>query len=286
MVSERVQPAASPTLDEVRSFWESSPLFVGEGSHPTGSREWFAEHERVYMEDCLAGSPSDIFTRDLDPNGRTLDVGCGPGFWVRYLARHGFTNLEACDLTQAAVDLTVRSLEIFGLSARVRVGNAEDLPYETGSIDHINCQGVIHHTPQPTTAIREFSRVLRPAGTLCLSVYRRNFLLRHPGLLRLTIWLIGRVVRLRGRGRESMLQRSDAEQIVRMYDGEDNPLGRAYTPAQLRQMVSEYFEVDRVEYFFFPARALPVPIPAWLHRWLSRRLGLLTVIRARNVATR
>lgn len=276
------RPAA--TVEDVKAFWEAAPLFVGESREITGTREWFLEHERVYIDDCLAGSPSDIFTCDIDKGTCVLDVGCGPGFWVRHFARCGFTNIEACDLTEAAVDLTARSLEIFGLSARVRIGNAERLPYGDASVGHVNCQGVIHHTPDPALAIGEFRRVLGPAGTLCFSVYHKNFLLRHPALLRLVVAILGRRVGLRGRGRESMLVDADANEVVRRYDGQENPLGKAYTVRELRAMLSGLFAIERIEYFFFPARALPVPIPRCLHRWLSRRFGLLVVIKAKRLA--
>src|SRR5205085_8113962 len=131
------------------------------------------------------GQASSIFTDGLRPDARLLDVGCGPGLWVRFFARRGFTNISACDLTQAAVDLTKRSLELFGLKARVEVGNAEALPYGDGTFEHVNCQGVIHHTPDPRKAVEEFARVLVPGGTVCLSVYYRTLILQRPWLLRI-----------------------------------------------------------------------------------------------------
>jgi SAM-dependent methyltransferase len=274
--------AHDKTIDDVRRFWNGSPLFVGEGREAPGTREWFDEHERVYVRDCLAGKAPSIFTDDVALDARIVDVGCGPGFWVRYFARRGFTRVVACDLTMAAVELTTRSLHLFGLHAAVNVGNAEALPYVDGSADHVNCQGVLHHTPSPRRAVEEFARVLAPDGTLCISVYYRNWLLRRPWAVRLVAKLFGRFVGLAGRGRESILSSGDADEIVRMYDGQDNPIGRAYTGAEVRRLVSGLFEVERVERFYFPARALAVRVPPRLHRWLSRRLGLMIIVRARK----
>jgi SAM-dependent methyltransferase len=272
------------TIDDVRRFWSAAPLFVGEGSAAPGTREWFEEHERVYMEDCLAGEPSTIFAGSLSPAARILDVGCGPGFWVRFFARRGFIKVTGCDLTQAAVDLTNRSIELFGLNGRAEVGNAEDLPYGNEAFDHVNCQGVIHHTPEPRQAVKEIARVLAPGGTVCLSVYYRNWLLRHPWALRLVTGLFGRMIALRGRSRESMLASGNADEIVRMYDGRLNPIGRAYTEREFRQLAGEFFTIDRVERFYFPARALPIRLPAGLHRWLGRHCGLMIVLRGRKLS--
>ncbi len=274
------------TIDDVRRFWSTSPLFVGEGSGTPGTREWFDAHERVYLQDCLAGEAPAIFTDGVPRDARLLDVGCGPGFWERFFARRGFTRVSACDLTEAAVDLTNRSLDLFGLKAAVQVGDAEALPYPDQSFDHVNCQGVIHHTPAPHRAIEEFARVLTPGGTVCLSVYRRTWLLRHRWALRLVARLLGQFVGLQGRGREAILSSGNADEIVRTYDGSDNPIGRAYTEKELRQLVDGLFAVERVERFYFPARAVPIPLPAWLHRWLSRRFGLMVALSARRRSTR
>ena len=273
------------TIDDVRRFWSACPLFAGESARAVGTREWFEEHERVYVNDCFAGQPPAVFTDGLVPGSRLLDVGCGPGFWVRFFARRGFTRVHACDLTDVAVDLTNRSLGLFGLTATVRVGDAEQLPYGDASFDHVNCQGVIHHTPAPQQAVREFARVLSPGGTLCLSVYHRNALLRRPRALRLFTRVFGGVVGLEGRGRESLLASADAAEIVRMYDGRDNPIGRAYTGGELGRLLEGSFVVERMERFYFPSRAVPLRIPRALHRWLSVHFGLMVIVRARKRQT-
>lgn len=276
---------AGKTIDDVRQFWDTTPLFAGEGSAAQGTREWFEEHERIYLVDVLAGRPPAILTDGISRDARLLDVGCGPGFWVRFFLRRGFARVAACDLTQAAVDLTTRSLELFGLRADVQVGNAEALPYASGSVDHVNCQGVIHHTPDPRKAVEEFARVLAPRGTVCLSVYYRNYLLRHPRMLGLAARVLGSSVGLEGRGRESLLASGNADEIVRRYDGASNPIGRAYTTDELRQLVSGVFEVERIERFYFPARAFGLTLPGALHRWMARRFGLMIILSGRKPAS-
>lgn len=256
-------------------------MFAGEGADEVGTREWFAEHERLYLQDGFAGTVPAMFSKDLSPATRVLDAGCGPGFWVRHFARLGVVNVTACDLTTTAVSLTARSLELFGLAAHVEVGNVEQLPYADGAFDHVNCQGVIHHTPDMPGALRELRRVLRADGTLCFSVYHRNLPLRHPALLRSILWAIRPFVSLKGRGREGFLANADADEIVRLYDGRDNPLGRSFTIPELRAMVEPAFTIEEIQLFCFPARVLPLRIPRRLHQWLIRHAGLMVALRCR-----
>ena len=267
------------TVQDVEEFWSKHPLFQGESDHEPGSKAWFMDHESVYIRDCFAGGqPDPIFTKTITQQSKVLDVGCGPGFWVRYFLRMGIRDVHACDLTATAVALTKRSLELFELAADIKVGNAEQLPYPNGMFDHVNCQGVIHHTPSPENSLREFHRVLKPGGTVCFSVYHKNFLLRHPLLLKIVSTLTHRFIGLKGRGRENLLSSGNSEEIVRLYDGSNNPIGRSYTKHELLAMTDGLFRIDEIRYFFFPARALPFRIPLMLHRFLHRQAGLMIVL--------
>lgn len=272
------------TIREVEKFWNENPLFSGEGVHEVGTPAWFGEHERIYIADCFAGcEPDRIFMEDITTETRVLDVGCGPGFWVRYFLRKGVKNVSACDLTQNAVDIVNKSLIYYGLIANITVGNAEELPFQDGSFDHINCQGVIHHTPNTQKCIQEFHRVLRDDGTVCFSVYHKNFILRHPFLLRAIAKLLSPFIGLKGRGRERLLASGQAEEIVRMYDGENNPIGKSFTVQEIQYMVKGLFEVLEIGYFFFPARAFPFKIPKFFHRWMHSNFGLMVVIRGKKL---
>jgi len=274
-----VQINSQKTIQDVEEFWSKHPLFQGESDHEPGSKAWFIDHEDVYIRDCFAGrQPDPIFSKTLSPHSKLLDVGCGPGFWVRYFLRRGIRDVKACDLTATAVALTKRSLELFGLTAGITVGNAERLPYHDGMFDHVNCQGVIHHTPSPETALKEFHRVLKPGGTLCFSVYHKTFLLRHPIFLKIVSILTHRFIGLKGRGREKLLASGNAEEIVRLYDGSDNPIGRSYTKRELLAITDGLFRIDEIQYFFFPARALPFRIPRALHHFLHKRAGLMIIL--------
>ena len=97
---------------------------------------------------------------------KILDLGCGIRFWVTELALRGMHNLNAADLTQTALDITEKRLLAYGISAERSQQNAEKLTFEDASFDHVNCQSVIHHTPNTDSTITEMARVLKPGVLL------------------------------------------------------------------------------------------------------------------------
>ena len=174
------------SVEDVREFWGNNPLFSGESKFEPGSKEFFEEHTKVYYEDVFAGSfPEKLYIPKLSDGNKVLDLGCGVGFWViEILKRNPGIEMYAADLTKNALEITRRRLEQFGLNAELDQQNAEHLEYESEFFDHINCQGVIHHTPDTEASIREIARVLKPGGTAYISVYYRNIFIRNWKLLR------------------------------------------------------------------------------------------------------
>lgn len=268
-------------IGAVREFWNRMPLFVGESSHPAGSREFFLEHLNSARHEYGGEFPS-IFFADIAPGKRVVDIGCGIGIWVHHFGERQ-AQITACDLSDSAVALTRRRIAMFQLPAKVAQANAERLPFANGSFDHVNCQGVIHHTPNTQACIEEFYRVLQPGGTLSFSVYYKVWALRS----RLLFKIVGRAAKIlihfRGRGRESMFSVETPADLVRYYDGAENPIGKAYTWKELRSMIDKRFDIVDSERYLIPRRALPISVPDSVFRFLARRFGLMIVLRCRKI---
>lgn len=276
--------AQTPSKDEVKAFWENEPLFTGEVPHDPFSREFVRAHDQVYRADVFAGRgfPDEFFP--FAPGARVLDIGCGPGIWTRELARRGY-RVSAIDLTSAAVALAKSSIELFGLAADIREGDAENLPFADASFDGVVSHGVIHHTPDTAKCVREMARVLRPDGTAVVSVYYRNLVLRSKWLSRVLPVALSSWVALPGRGRERLLACGDADEIVRRYDGVRNPLGKAFTAAELREMFERSgIRITRMQRYYFPRRAFGALGNALqpLHAILARRFGLMIAVIAQK----
>jgi SAM-dependent methyltransferase len=56
-----------------------------------------------------------------------------------------------------------------GCDIGLEAGDAERLPYDDGEFDLVVGHAFLHHLPQPTEAIREMFRVLRPGGALFMA---------------------------------------------------------------------------------------------------------------------
>src|SRR5678815_84615 len=102
-------------------------------------------------------------------NPRILDVGCGTGANLKMLAEHG--RAEGVDISQQAVDFCHER----GLGS-VKLGAAEDLPYENDSFDLVTSLDVVEHLDDDVAGLREMRRVLRPDGRLLLFVPAFMFL--------------------------------------------------------------------------------------------------------------
>lgn len=267
------------TLDEVHGFWQANPVWTGESRWPTGSRLFFEEHADVYRQDCLGGEWDSRLYPDPENRRHALDLGCGHGIMTVELGRV-CERVTAADLTERALEITGLRCRLFGVEAELSRQNAERLDFPDATFSHVNCIGVIHHTPDTESCAREIARVLAPGGTAVIAVYYRNALIRHwHRLAALGKILASLGIGLKGRGRERLLAAPSGDELVRLYDGAKNPLGKSYTAGEFRELLAPHFRIDETFLHFFPARALPFPLPRRLHKWLDSRLGLMIYAR-------
>ena len=99
---------------------------------------------------------------------RVLDVGCGPGALTTVLVeRLGASHVWAIDPSEPFV----ASLSERMPTVDVRLGSAEDLPFEDDSFDLALAQLVVHFMRDPAAGLREMARVTRPGGVMAASVW-------------------------------------------------------------------------------------------------------------------
>jgi ubiquinone/menaquinone biosynthesis C-methylase UbiE len=93
--------------------------------------------------------------------GRGLEVGCGTGHWLHFLASRG---VGLAGLDMSARMLTYAKAKVPG-AALVR-GAAECLPWTSGTFDRVFCINALHHFRDKVAFLTEARRVLRPEGVL------------------------------------------------------------------------------------------------------------------------
>jgi SAM-dependent methyltransferase len=125
-----------------------------------------------------------MLTVDFDRLGlrageRVLDMGCGAGRHAFEMYRRG---ADVIALDQNADELSTVS-EWFaamrdegsvpaGAEADVKQGDALNLPFPDGEFDRVVAAEVLEHIPDDEAAIAELARVLRPGGTIAVTVPR------------------------------------------------------------------------------------------------------------------
>jgi len=120
----------------------------------------------------------------LPAGARVLDVACGPGHFLHAAVSAGVVAVGV----DSSRDMLRTSAARLGAKARLVVGDAVDLPFDSSSFDVLNCSGLIEYFPEPTPMLREFHRVLRPGGTAMISSTNR----RSPALALDTLIEAGR----------------------------------------------------------------------------------------------
>ena len=125
-----------------------------------------------------------MLTVDFDrlgvrPGDRVLDMGCGAGRHAFELYRRG-TDVVAFDQdadelsTVADMFAAMRAAHEVpdGAEADTKQGDALQLPFADGEFDRVVAAEVLEHIPEDETAIAELVRVLRPGGTIAVTVPR------------------------------------------------------------------------------------------------------------------
>ncbi|MBI4549903.1 MAG: class I SAM-dependent methyltransferase [Candidatus Omnitrophica bacterium] len=211
---------------KVVEFWDGKSCGEAYAAGDFQSRDYYESHSaaRYQLENYIAE-----FARFEEGSGKAvLEIGVGMGADHREWARSGPQLLLGTDITPRAAQHTRRRFDLSGLTARVAVSDAEDLPFRDEVFDLVYSWGVLHHTPDTPKAIREIWRVLKPGGTARVMIYHKFSL---TGFL---LWL--RYGLLSGRFFITL------EDLYSRYL--ESPGTKAYSVREAREMFAPFREVS------------------------------------------
>lgn len=123
-----------------------------------------------------------MLTADYDRLGlragdRLLDLGCGFGRHAFEALRRG-ARVVACDMAVPELAATIDTFESMQASGEAPPdllacavnGDATRLPFAESSFDRIIASEVMEHVPDDLAALDELTRVLRPGGTMAVTI--------------------------------------------------------------------------------------------------------------------
>lgn len=122
------------------------------------SHWWHIGRRRI-----IASFVKQICEQVTDRRPRILDVGCGTGGNLKLLSQFG--DAEGVDISPDALAFC----RVRGLN-KVKLGAAEDLPYDDGTFDLVTALDVVEHLDDDVAGLREMRRILRPGGRILIFV--------------------------------------------------------------------------------------------------------------------
>ncbi len=156
--SAKITLTAAALVGGAAAWWRGHP-----SACPYGQRFWIeAPHPfigRRRLRDALAPRPGET----------VLEVGPGTGYYSADIARRLEPGgvLHVFDVQQPMLDHTMRRADELGVrNLEPRRGDARQLPYDDASFDAAYLVAVLGEVPDQDAALRELSRVLKPAGRL------------------------------------------------------------------------------------------------------------------------
>lgn len=215
-------PVKLELKNAIRDFWNTEPC---------GTRYLEAD---AYMAHARARSALEPHIGDFAEFGfargkRVLEIGVGMGAdylqWLKVGAQ-----ATGIDLSPSSLDRARQRCIQSGFDPDLQLGDAEHLAFPDDTFDIVYSYGVMHHSPDTYTCLREAWRVLKPGGKLKVMLYH------HPSVTGLMVWL-----------RYGILRGKSLRQSV--YQFLESPGTKSFTRDEVRQMLTGFDDIQMRQVF-------------------------------------
>jgi ubiquinone/menaquinone biosynthesis C-methylase UbiE len=239
--------------DANRGFWEANPMrydWKDPVGHEEGTREFYQEIDRRFFNNVHPYLPwrkvpfDNLIDFDALRDKRVLEIGVGMGSHAGLLAAHA-GSYTGIDLTQKAVDVTRRRLEVLGLPGTITRMDAEQLDFPDASFDLVWSWGVIHHSSDTRRILEGIRRVLAPGGEAVVMVYNRGWW---------NYYVCGALAGLRG---ARLFGKAPLARTIQ--EDTDGAIARYYSRRSWRRFASPWLRVDQVAVHGAKTDLFPIP---------------------------
>ncbi|WP_010304048.1 class I SAM-dependent methyltransferase [Candidatus Odyssella thessalonicensis] len=179
---------ADHSKKDIQEWWAQNPMTYGEthgqasykdGTFEIGTREFFDRIDKEFYswnQPLHDKKPFDrLFPYDHYREKKVLEIGCGLGTMLMNWARNG-AECTGVDLNPTSIEQSKKRFELHGLTADIRLEDANYLPFDDNQFDYVWSWGVLHHSPNLELSIKELFRVLKPGGGFGIMLYSRESL--------------------------------------------------------------------------------------------------------------
>ncbi len=139
-----------PTVQDKRKEITCFDAWAASGE---GKYEYFTPESNAWLITAV------VRLLGLPRGARVVDLGCGSGMLTELLRRAGYASI-GLDISPKLLLLGREKYPGLELIE----GDAENLPFETESIDGVMLIGLVHHFPDPRRLAAEVRRVLKRGG--------------------------------------------------------------------------------------------------------------------------
>lgn len=254
-----------------RAFWETHSMrydWRDKIQHEEGTKEFYQEIDKRFFEAAslimpIKVKPFDFFI-DFEKikNYDVLEIGTGNGSHAQLIAPDA-KSYTGIDITSYASENTQRRLNLFGLKGKVYQMDAEEMTFPDASFDFIWTWGVIHHSANTESIIKQIHRVLKPNGRAVVMVYYRSWW---------SYYFFGLII---GIFKKEFFKGKNVHQIIQ--SSTDGAIARYYTFSSWKKMVAPLFQIEKLYTLGNKPDILPLPaggIKAMLLNWVPKSLTI------------
>ncbi|MBZ9569409.1 class I SAM-dependent methyltransferase [Patescibacteria group bacterium] len=147
-------------------------------------KQWnkiFKKHGRVFLKP-QKDIPKIVKLFKKKGVKKVLDLGCGSGRHIVYLAKHGF-EVYGIDIAPKGIRITQSWLKKEKLSSNLKVNNIyKKLPYPNNFFDALISTQALHHNKirNIRKLIKEIERILKPKGFIFITVSKKGSIKEIP----------------------------------------------------------------------------------------------------------